>query len=140
CPGCGEINYRPLLERALFVCPRCGHHLRLPLAARLAATIDRGSFGERDAEVMAADPIGFRDGLSYPERLAAARGATGRAEAVLTGTARIGGRLAAVGFFDFAFFGGSMGTAVGERLTRLIEHAADRRLPLVVVSASGGAR
>jgi len=140
CPGCGELNYRKLLERALWVCPRCGHHLRLTVEQRLAVTVDRDTFEERDADVPAADPLGFRDGLGYPERLAAARAATGHAEAIVTGTARIGGRRAAVGVFDFAFFGGSMGTAVGERLTRLIEHAAQRRVPLVVVSASGGAR
>jgi acetyl-CoA carboxylase carboxyl transferase beta subunit len=140
CPGCGELNYRKLLERRLSVCMRCGHHFRLSLEQRLAATVDRGSFVERDADVAAADPLGFRDGRSYPERLAAVRAATGRREGIVTGTARIGGRPAAVAVFDFAFFGGSMGTGVGERLTRIIEHAAQRRLPLVVVSASGGAR
>jgi acetyl-CoA carboxylase carboxyl transferase subunit beta len=140
CPGCGDINYRKLLERRLYVCPRCGHHRRLGVAQRLLVTVDRGSFRERDADVSAADPLGFRDRLSYPERLAAVREKTGRSEAVLTGTARIGGHPAAVGIFDFRFFGGSMGSAVGERLTRLIEHATARRLPLVVVAASGGAR
>jgi len=140
CPGCGEINYKKLLERRLSVCPRCGHHLRLTLEQRLLITVDRGSFRERDAEVGAADPLAFRDRRSYPERLAAVRRETGRREAVVTGTARIGGHPVALGVFDFAFLGGSMGSGVGERLTRLIEHAAARRLPLVVVSASGGAR
>jgi acetyl-CoA carboxylase carboxyl transferase subunit beta len=140
CPGCGEINYRKLLERRLYVCPRCGHHLRLSVEHRLLVMVDRGSFRERDAEVAAADPLAFRERASYPERLAAARAASGRPEAIVTGTARIGGHPAAVAVFDFAFFGGSMGTGVGERLTRLIEHAAERRLPLVVAAASGGAR
>ncbi len=140
CPGCGEINYKKLLERRLSVCPRCGHHLRLTLEQRLLITADRGSFRERDAEVGAADPLAFRDRRSYPERLAAVRRETGRREAVVTGTSRIGGHPVALGVFDFAFLGGSMGSGVGERLTRLIEHAAARRLPLVVVSASGGAR
>ena len=140
CPRCGELNYRTLVERRLGVCPRCGHHGRLPLEQRLAALVDRGSFRERDAEVGAADPLEFRDRVPYRTRLATARAATGRREAVVTGTARIGGHPAAIGVFDFAFLGGTMGTAVGERLTRLIEHAAERRLPLVVVSASGGAR
>jgi len=140
CARCGELNYRKDLRRRLHVCPRCGHHRRLTARQRLFATLDRGSFVERDADVSAADPLGFRDGLTYPERLAAARAKTGRREAVVTGTARIGGRRAAVAVFDFGFFGGSMGTAVGERVTRLIEHAAAKRLPLVVVSASGGAR
>src|ERR1051325_5176080 len=140
CARCGELNFRKDVRRRLHVCPRCGHHRRLTARQRLLATVDRGSFAERDADVSAADPLAFREGPSYPERLAAVRVKTGRHEAILTGTARIGGRPAAIGVFDFAFFGGSMGTAVGERLTRLIEHAAEKRLPLVVVSASGGAR
>jgi len=140
CPACGEINYRKLLERRLYVCPRCGHHLRITVEQRLLVLVDRGSFRERDGDVRAADPLAFRDRVPYPTRLAAARSATGHTEAVVSGTARIGGHPAAVGIFDFSFLGGSMGTAVGERLTRLIEHAAERRLPLVVVSASGGAR
>jgi len=140
CPGCGEINYRKLLERRLYVCPRCGHHLRLTVEQRLLVLVDRGSFRERDGDVRAADPIAFRDRVPYPTRLAAARAATGHSEGFTGGTARIGGHAAAVGLFDFAFLGRSMGTAVGERLTRLIEHAADRRLPLIVVCASGGAR
>jgi acetyl-CoA carboxylase carboxyl transferase subunit beta len=137
CPGCGELTNRKVLERRLLVCPRCGHHLRMAVGQRLLATVDRGSFVERDADVAAADPLGF---VSYPEGLARARAATGRVDAIVTGTARIGGWPAAIAVFDFHFFGGTMGTAVGERLTRLIEHAARRLLPLVVVSASGGAR
>jgi acetyl-CoA carboxylase carboxyl transferase subunit beta len=140
CPGCGEPAYRQLVERHWQVCPHCGHHFRLPVAQRLQLVVDRGSFAERDADVRAADPIAFRDRVAYPERLAAARRKTGRAEAILTGTARIGGHAVALGLFDFAFMGGTMGTAVGERLTRLITHAGARRVPLVVFSASGGAR
>ncbi len=140
CPGCGELNYRKLLERRLGVCPRCGHHLRLIAEQRLAAMVDRGSFRERDRNVVADDPLAFRDQLPYPDRLAAARAATGLREAIQTGVGRIGGHPAAVAVFDFAFLGGTMGRAVGERLTRIIEHAAARRLPLVTFSASGGAR
>ena len=140
CPGCGQASDRKQLARRLFVCPRCGHHYRLGVARRLRLLVDPGTFRERDARVAAADPLAFRDRLPYRERLAAARAATGHREAIVTGTARIGGRGAAVGVFNFAFLGGSMGTAVGERLARLIELAARRRLPLVVCSASGGAR
>jgi acetyl-CoA carboxylase carboxyl transferase subunit beta len=122
------------------VCAACGYHFRLPVDERLALVVDRGSFRERDGTVTAADPLGFHDRLPYAERLAAARAATGRREAVVTGTARIGGRAVGIGVFDFAFLGGSMGTGVGERLARLIEHAARARLPLLVFSASGGAR
>ena len=140
CPGCGELAYRKLVERAGQVCPRCGHLFPLSPGERLHLIADPGSFRERDAGVRSSDPIAFRDRDSYPARLAAARRETGRAEAILTGTARIGGHPVALGIFDFAFMGGTMGTAVGERLARLIEHAAARRVPLVVFAASGGAR
>jgi acetyl-CoA carboxylase carboxyl transferase subunit beta len=140
CPGFNELNYRTELKRRLYVCPRCGHHLRLSVRQRLALLADRGSFEERDADVGAADPLAFHDRAPYRERLGAARQATGRREAIVTGTARIGDRPAAIGVFDFAFMGGTMGTGVGERLTRIIEHAAEVPLPLVVCPASGGAR
>ena len=120
--------------------PRLAAPIRLTAEQRLQLVVDRGTFRERDAEVGAADPLAFRDKVAYRERLAAARGAAGRREAILTGTGRIAGHAAAIGVFDFAFLGGTMGTGVGERLTRLIEHAAARRLPLVVFAASGGAR
>jgi acetyl-CoA carboxylase carboxyl transferase subunit beta len=140
CSGCGELNYRRLLERQLGVCPRCGHHQRLPAEQRIAAMVDRGSFRERDRSVKSDDPLAFRDQLPYPARLAAARAATGLREAIVTGVARIGGHPVAMGVFDFGFLGGTMGRAVGERLTRIIEHAAAKRLPLVTFAASGGAR
>jgi acetyl-CoA carboxylase carboxyl transferase subunit beta len=114
--------------------------LRLTAEQRLVLVVDRGSFRERDADVPAADPLSFRDRLPYRDRVASARAATGQREAILTGTARIGGHAVAIALFNFAFLGGSMGSAVGERLARLIEHAAAKRLPLVVCSASGGAR
>jgi acetyl-CoA carboxylase carboxyl transferase subunit beta len=140
CPQCGAARGRRSRARDFAVCPRCGHHFRLGVAERIALVVDRGSFRERDAGITAADPLAFRDRLPYAERLAAARAATGRREAIVTGTARLGGRAVAAGFFDFSFLGGSMGTAVGERLARLIEHASRARLPLLVFSASGGAR
>jgi len=114
--------------------------VRLGVDARLRLIVDRGSFRERDAGVPSADPLRFVDRRPYVERLRLARQETGRRDAVVTGTARIGRRPVAIGLFDFAFLGGTMGTAVGERLTRLIELAARQRLPLVVCAASGGAR
>src|SRR2546422_1994851 len=138
CPSCGEINYKKLVERRLSVCPRCGHHLRLTLEQRLLITVDRGSFRERDAEVGAADPLGFRDRRPYAERLAAARRETGRKEAVVTGTARIGGEAIALGVFAFAFLGARMGSGVGGRPSRPIQHAAGQRPPPARGSASGG--
>jgi acetyl-CoA carboxylase carboxyl transferase subunit beta len=140
CPACGQPDDDATPAQTPGVCPRCGHHRRLSVTERLRLIADRGSFRERDAKVTAADPLAFCDRQPYRERLVAARRETGRDEAILTGTARVGGRRVALAIFEFAFLGGSMGTAVGERLTRLIEHAAARRLPLVVVSASGGAR
>ena len=140
CPSCREPTGSPTWKRRFHVCPHCGHHARLGVEGRLRLIVDRGSFRERDTEVPSADPLRFVDRHPYLERLQAARQATGRRDAVLTGTARIGRRPVAIGLFDFAFLGGTMGTAVGERLTRLIEHAARQRLPLVVCAASGGAR
>jgi len=140
CPACREPMDSRRLARRFHVCPHCGHHGRLGVDERLRLVVDRGSFRERDAEVRSADPLCFVDRRPYVERLAVARRATGRREAILTGTARIGRHPVAIGVFDFSFLGGSMGTAVGERLARLIEHAGRQRLPLVVFAASGGAR
>jgi acetyl-CoA carboxylase carboxyl transferase subunit beta len=140
CPGCREMAYRKDLERRLNVCGACGHHFRLTVEQRLLITVDRGSFSEVDAELTASDPLAWHDLRSYPERVAAAREATGRAEALVTGFATIERLPVALAIFDFSFLGGSMGTAVGEKLTRLCETALERRLPLVVFAASGGAR
>jgi acetyl-CoA carboxylase carboxyl transferase subunit beta len=140
CEGCAELVYRKQLERRLFVCPRCGHHARLTAEQRLQLLLDRGSFVERDAGVGSRDVLTFPDDPPYPERLRAMAARTGHREAVVTGTGRVDGVAIAIAVFDFHFLGGSMGSAVGEKLTRLIEHAGARRRPLVIVSASGGAR
>jgi acetyl-CoA carboxylase carboxyl transferase subunit beta len=140
CPSCHEIAYRKDLERRLNVCGGCGHHFRLTIEQRLLITVDRGSFGELDADLTATDPLAWRDQRPYPERVEAARQATGRAEAVVTGVAAIESIAVALALFDFNFMGGSMGTVVGEKLARLAEQAVRRGLPLVIVAASGGAR
>lgn len=140
CPGCQEFLLRKDIVRKLNVCPKCGHHLRLTVDQRLLVLADRGSFEETDAGLSAADPLGFRDSVEYPRRVADARSRAGRNEAVLTGLCTIDRRRVALGIFDFGFLGGSMGSAVGEKLTRLAERALAERVPLVVVSASGGAR
>ncbi|TMA40375.1 MAG: acetyl-CoA carboxylase carboxyl transferase subunit beta [Deltaproteobacteria bacterium] len=137
CPACAEPAHGRDRAWRLEVCPRCGHHLRLAAAARVRLLVDRGTFVERDGGLAAADPLAF---AGYRARLGAARRQTGRREGILTGTARLGGHRVALAVFDFAFLGGSMGTGVGERLTRLIEHARAIRVPLVVCTASGGAR
>jgi acetyl-CoA carboxylase carboxyl transferase subunit beta len=140
CPECQEILFRKEIERKLNVCPKCGHHLRLTVPQRIALLVDRGSFEQIDADLAAADPLHFHDSMPYPERIAEAKKRTRRSEAIVTGLGSIEGKPAALGIFDFAFLGGSMGSVVGEKITRLAERALADRVPLILVSASGGAR
>jgi len=140
CTGCQEILFRKEVERRLFVCPKCNAHLRLTVEQRLLMIVDRGSFVEHDATLRSSDPLCFTDRRPYAVRLTDARSRTGREEAVVCGVATIAGRRVALGLFDFAFFGGSMGSVVGEKLTRIVEHALTERLPVIFFSASGGAR
>ena len=140
CTECEELLYRKQLERRLSVCPRCGYHFRLTAYQRLRLLLDRGSFTELDAGLGSCDVLDFPDDPPYEQRLAEVAAHTGHREAVVTGTGRIDGTAVAIGVFNFPFMGGSMGSAVGEKLARLIEHGVARRLPLVIVSASGGAR
>ena len=140
CTTCQEILFRKEAERRLFICPKCGAHLRLTAEQRLLTIVDRGSFIEHAQHVHSTDPLAFTDRQPYVQRLAGARRRSGRAEAVVCGVATIDGRRVALGCFDFSFLGGSMGTAVGEKLTRIIEHASTEQLPVIFFSASGGAR
>jgi acetyl-CoA carboxylase carboxyl transferase subunit beta len=140
CDSCKEIVYRAEVERAGRVCPKCRYAFRIGARERLAALTDAGSFEEHDASLVSGDPLGFRDTKRYRDRVRAARDTTRLADAVVCGLARIGGRPLAIAAFDFAFLGGSMGSVVGEKLARLIERAVDKHLPVVIVSASGGAR
>jgi acetyl-CoA carboxylase carboxyl transferase subunit beta len=140
CPGCREIAFRKEVERNLNVCLKCGHHFRLTVEQRLSITADRGSWRELAAGLTVGDPLEFRDSKAYPERLDQARSASGRGDAIVIGTCRIGNRAVPLGVMDFNFMGGSMGLVVGEKLARLFVHGRSRRLPVVVFSASGGAR
>ena len=140
CASCQEILFRKEVERRLFVCPKCHAHLRLTVEQRLFTIIDRGSFTEHDSPLVSSDPLHFVDRRPYTERLSVTRAKTGRHDAVVCGVATIHGRAVALGIFDFAFLGGSMGAVVGERLTRIVEHALRERLPVVFFAASGGAR
>jgi acetyl-CoA carboxylase carboxyl transferase subunit beta len=140
CPGCEEMLYNKQLDKNRRVCPRCGHHFRLRLDARLALLLDRDGFVERDAGLRSVDTLAFVDQKPYPERLEAAHVATGLRDAAVWGTGSIGGTKVAICVMDFAFMGGSMGSVVGEKVTRAAEAALDERLPLIIVSASGGAR
>ncbi|HEY6103804.1 MAG TPA: acetyl-CoA carboxylase, carboxyltransferase subunit beta [bacterium] len=137
CPRCNNLIYRKELDRNLRVCPKCGYHHRLSAEERLAATLDEDSFVEFDADLTSADPLAF---AGYTQKLEEARQKTGRGEAVLWGEGRIEGRRTTVAALDFHFMGGSMGSAVGELVARAAEHAQAKALPLVIFSASGGAR
>ena len=140
CSSCQEILFRKEVERRLFICPKCGAHLRLTVEQRLLIIVDRGSFIEHERGLNSNDPLSFTDQKSYISRLESARRRSGREEAVVCGVATIEGRRIALGCFDFAFLGGSMGTVVGEKLTRTVEHALVEKLPVIFFSASGGAR
>jgi acetyl-CoA carboxylase carboxyl transferase subunit beta len=140
CTACQEILFRKELERRLFVCPKCGTHMRLTVEQRLLTVVDRGSFIEHDADLRPGDPLHFTDRKPYTTRLAEARDKTGREESVVCGEATINDHPVALGLFDFAFLGGSMGSVAGEKLTRIVEYAITQRLPVIFFSASGGAR
>src|SRR5262245_30573306 len=140
CPTCKEIAFRKEVERNLNVCPKCAHHFRLTVGQRLAITVDRGSWREMFEDVAIDDPLKFVDSRPYPKRMAQAREASGRNDAVVVGTAAIEDRALALGIMDFEFMGGSMGVVVGDKLARLFDLAIRKGLPVVVFVASGGAR
>ncbi|MBF9129378.1 acetyl-CoA carboxylase, carboxyltransferase subunit beta, partial [Plantactinospora sp. S1510] len=140
CRSCRTLLYRKRLRRNLDVCPECGDHRRLEAPERIRQLVDRGTFSQLPDVAAQVDPIGFVDSMPYPQRLAAARAETGLAEAVLCGTASIGGHRLVLAVMDFRFLGGSLGSATGELITRAAECALAGRLPLILVTASGGAR
>ncbi len=140
CPACGSHYRDDELERQLFVCPHCGHHFPVRARDRIAQLADEGSFGEEAADLRSADPLGFFDLRPYTERLAEAELATGLGEAIVIGRASLEGLPVELSVMDFAFMGGSMGSAVGEKFVRACESAAEREVPLISVTASGGAR
>ncbi len=140
CPGCSEMLFNKHLEKALRVCTSCGHHFRVAAPTRLAQLLDQGSFRERDPGLVSRDPLGFVDSKPYADRLVGAQTATGRRDAAIWGYGTLDGRRVAICALDFGFMGGSMGSVVGEKVTRAAEGAAAERIPLIIVSASGGAR
>jgi len=140
CPSCEEQLFNKQLEKAMNVCPSCGHHFRISAMVRLSQLLDDDTFAERDAGLVSEDPLGFVDQKPYPDRVAAAQLATGLRDAAVWGAGRIEGQAVAIVAMDFGFMGGSMGAVVGEKVTRAAEFALAERIPLVVVSASGGAR
>jgi acetyl-CoA carboxylase carboxyl transferase beta subunit/acetyl-CoA carboxylase carboxyl transferase alpha subunit len=140
CPTCSTMLFNKQLDKNLRVCTTCGHHFRLSAEARLGHLLDHGTWTERDAGLQSVDALGFVDQKPYPDRLAAAQTATGMRDAALWGTGAIAGTEIAICVMDFGFMGGSMGAVVGEKVARAAEHALAARVPLIVVSASGGAR
>ncbi|MFQ3611815.1 MAG: acetyl-CoA carboxylase, carboxyltransferase subunit beta [Fimbriimonadales bacterium] len=137
CQKCKKILFKPDFERALRVCSHCGHHHRLRARERLAITLDPDTFTEYDADLRSGDPLLFPD---YPDKLARAQQATGEMEAVITGTGKLGGYEVVMGVMDFAFMGGSMGSVVGEKITRCFLHGVEHHLPVILFCSSGGAR
>ena len=140
CPECETMLYKKIVEQSLRVCPDCGAHYRLGGDERAAQLCDPGSFEPLWEDVGPVDVLGFADRIPYAERLAKAQQATGRKEAVICGRGFIKGRRLALACMDFRFIMASMGCVVGEKMTRTIELATEESLPLVIVSAAGGAR
>jgi len=138
CPGCGESIYRKELEKNLSVCPKCRYHNYVSAKERIAQLLDDGTFEAQDEHILPTDPLRFCDKKSYAERLASEQSRTGLTDAALCGTGMIRARRVAIAVTDSAFIMGSMGSVVGERLTRLIERATEHQLPLIIVSGSGG--
>jgi acetyl-CoA carboxylase carboxyl transferase subunit beta len=140
CPDCDAIIYQPDLVKTLSVCTKCGYHFRLSARERLLSLFDGEHWVEQDAPLRSNDPLRFTDTKPYRTRLEASRTATGLADAVIVGVGRIDGIETVVAAMEYAFIGGSMGVVMGEKIVRGIEAALERRLPVVIVSCSGGAR
>jgi acetyl-CoA carboxylase carboxyl transferase subunit beta len=140
CPACDAVLYRAELERNLSVCPKCSHHMRIGARERLAKLFDPGSTIEIGANISPEDPLKFKDSKRYKDRLAAAQKSTGERDALVAQAGRIDGLPVVACAFEFQFLGGSMGSVVGERFRRAVEHAIEHRMPVICFSSSGGAR
>lgn len=140
CPSCGEMLFNKELEENLMVCRHCGHHFPMSAPARIQSLFDPDTFQETDAQLRSVDVLSFTGVASYPSRLQAYQERTGLREAVVSGTGQIQGRTISFAVMDFSFLGGSMGSVVGEKITRCIERGLKQNLPVIVVCASGGAR
>jgi acetyl-CoA carboxylase carboxyl transferase subunit beta len=140
CPGCRVALLTADLEKTDQVCPHCEHHFALAASARLQLLLDPGQVEDQDTSIESVDPLGFKDTKRYADRLRAARRGVGQADAIRCASGRIDGQPVEVGVFDFEFMGGSMGSVVGEKITRVFERALARRRTAMIFSASGGAR
>ncbi len=140
CPSCGEMLFNKQLVRNHMVCTNCDHHFRLGARERIELLVDKGSFTEHDVDLTSGDPLGFTDQKPYPQRVEQSQTKSGEKDATICGTAAIDNNAVELAVMDFDFMGGSMGSVVGEKLTRAAERALANRTPLLIVSASGGAR
>lgn len=140
CFQCRELLYVRDLRNNMSVCPKCKYHFRIGADQRIEQLADEGTFEELDANMSSSDPLGFVDTDSYTKKQQDAERKTGLKDAIITGICKINGEEVALGIMDFAYFGGSMGSVVGEKVTRLIEKAIEKRIALIIISSSGGAR
>ena len=140
CPSCGEMIHNLELAQNLRVCPKCDHHFTQSARERLDMLLDADTFNEHDADMVSVDTLKFTGMASYTERLKTYQKNTGLKDAVLTGTGKIDDRSVGIAVMDFNFIAATMGSVVGEKLTRIVEHSTRERLPVIIVSASGGAR
>jgi len=140
CPGCGEVIFKKDLEANMMVCMHCNHHFKVSADQRLAYVFDKDTFQELHANLEPTDILGFKDTLSYKERIAKAKKKGTAKEAVKVGEVCLKKRLVNVAIMDFSYMGGSMGSVVGEKITRIIEHSVETKRPLILFTMSGGAR
>ena len=140
CPGCQRVIYKKDIEKNIWVCAQCGYHFKISARDRINSIVEPGSFVELFSDVGSLDPLEFVDTEKYCERYKKSRDKSKMNDACITGSAMIGKNKAALGVMDFYFMGGSMGSALGEKITLITEYATQNRLPLIIVSTSGGAR
>jgi acetyl-CoA carboxylase carboxyl transferase subunit beta len=140
CPECENSLYKGELHDSLQVCTHCDYHFRFSARTRLSILFDDGQYEKLDEDVTSTDPLEFTDTKPYKERIEAAKESSGLPEAIVSGTGKVGGHLVYAGAMDMSFIGGSMGSAVGEKITRLIERALENNGAVILFSASGGAR
>ena len=140
CPSCESALYKPELQKTLYVCPKCDHHLRIGARNRFNIFFDNGNFTEIASNVETNDPLGFKDVKAYPARIKEAKKNTGESEALLVGFGKLDGRLVTAAAFEFKFMGGSMGSVVGEKFVQGIQQAIETNTPFICFSTSGGAR
>lgn len=140
CDGCKEIIYKKEIEKNLKICPKCNYHFRISARERLKLLVDEGSFVEIDENLSSVDPLHFKDSISYKDRLKENQKKSGLKEAVVSGDALIKGYPVSLAVMDFSFMGGSMGSVVGEKVSRAAERSIEKKQPFISIASSGGAR